>query len=294
MKKELITCDVIQDLLPLYEDECCSEESKKIVENHLKECESCRKKSQLFAKNMPKLNDEEDVAEVKAIKKGAGKIKRIRAIGIAALVLAILVACIAIPVQNYRNGQGLPFESSKELNIAKEFLCALEDRDYEMAYTYFDIKGNYNNLILHQTEEVSPEGFKKITENGFEWYDKVCKEAFIENMLAAEAMDEMVASFAGCNIQKLDDEWQMDFEAKTTSGQDIVVNFIVSENGISSFSHDIDSTIGYDMFGNSVLDEKVEVKSICLDRFYRMPTINETIIGLLYEGTDFKWQKLFE
>ena len=36
-------CEVIKDLLPLYHDEICSENTKTIVEEHLQECESCRK-----------------------------------------------------------------------------------------------------------------------------------------------------------------------------------------------------------------------------------------------------------
>ena len=35
-------CDVIQDLLPLYQDDICSESSKSIVEEHLTECPSCK------------------------------------------------------------------------------------------------------------------------------------------------------------------------------------------------------------------------------------------------------------
>lgn len=35
-------CNVIKDLLPLYIDECCSEESGKLIADHLKNCESCR------------------------------------------------------------------------------------------------------------------------------------------------------------------------------------------------------------------------------------------------------------
>lgn len=35
-------CGVIQDLLPLYIDKCCSEESIEIVESHLAECEECK------------------------------------------------------------------------------------------------------------------------------------------------------------------------------------------------------------------------------------------------------------
>ena len=34
---------MIKDLLPLYVDECCSEESTKLVAEHLDNCESCRK-----------------------------------------------------------------------------------------------------------------------------------------------------------------------------------------------------------------------------------------------------------
>ena len=36
-------CNVINDLLPLYVDECCSEESAKLIADHLAICESCRK-----------------------------------------------------------------------------------------------------------------------------------------------------------------------------------------------------------------------------------------------------------
>ena len=37
-----VPCDVIMDLLPLYYDGVCSEDSKKIVADHLAECEACR------------------------------------------------------------------------------------------------------------------------------------------------------------------------------------------------------------------------------------------------------------
>lgn len=37
-----VNCKIIGDLLPLYIDEVCSEESHVLVEKHLKECEACR------------------------------------------------------------------------------------------------------------------------------------------------------------------------------------------------------------------------------------------------------------
>ncbi len=36
------SCEVIQDLLPLYIDEVCSEESQKVIEEHLQECPKCK------------------------------------------------------------------------------------------------------------------------------------------------------------------------------------------------------------------------------------------------------------
>lgn len=36
-------CELVRDLLPLYQDEVCSPESRVIVEEHLKECQPCRK-----------------------------------------------------------------------------------------------------------------------------------------------------------------------------------------------------------------------------------------------------------
>lgn len=36
-------CDVVQDLLPLYYDDACSAVSRRLVENHLKDCKKCQK-----------------------------------------------------------------------------------------------------------------------------------------------------------------------------------------------------------------------------------------------------------
>ncbi len=38
-----MNCNVIQDLLILYADDCCSQESKSLVEEHLKTCQTCQK-----------------------------------------------------------------------------------------------------------------------------------------------------------------------------------------------------------------------------------------------------------
>ncbi len=44
-------CEIIRDLLPLYADGVCSEESKELVEKHLEECENCREELRLMAQS---------------------------------------------------------------------------------------------------------------------------------------------------------------------------------------------------------------------------------------------------
>ena len=38
-----MNCDIIKDLIPLYIDECCSEESKQQIEEHINNCDKCKK-----------------------------------------------------------------------------------------------------------------------------------------------------------------------------------------------------------------------------------------------------------
>lgn len=40
--KEKISCDVVQDLLPLYQDGACSGASSQMIEEHLRECQACQ------------------------------------------------------------------------------------------------------------------------------------------------------------------------------------------------------------------------------------------------------------
>lgn len=37
-----VSCEIIKDMLPLYYDEVCSDDSKRLVEEHLSECNNCK------------------------------------------------------------------------------------------------------------------------------------------------------------------------------------------------------------------------------------------------------------
>ncbi len=53
-------CNIVKDLIPLYIDSCCSEESMSLVENHLKNCSKCKT---VFDSMSCLLTDETSISE---------------------------------------------------------------------------------------------------------------------------------------------------------------------------------------------------------------------------------------
>lgn len=83
------TCDIIKDLLPLYIDGVCSEDSKRAVEEHLKTCESCREELEGYKGEITAA----DGQEKEVIKRISSRWKRTktRALLTGILVMAVLV-----------------------------------------------------------------------------------------------------------------------------------------------------------------------------------------------------------
>lgn len=101
-----IPCNVNKDLLPLYVDDVCSEESKSMVEEHLAGCEKCQEYYEALKEGIPEEKIEEEkegllseekmreaaVSVIKATKKEITKSQTIKAAGIvAAVILALIV-----------------------------------------------------------------------------------------------------------------------------------------------------------------------------------------------------------
>lgn len=86
-----MNCDIIKDLIPLYIDNACSDESRYEVETHITKCESCRALYQ--AMNAPIEND----SVVRVVKK-THKIRLWRASILQSLLLLISFALITVGV----------------------------------------------------------------------------------------------------------------------------------------------------------------------------------------------------
>ena len=87
-------CGIIDDLLPLYADGACSEESNVAIEAHLASCEACRKKLERMQSDTVVLETSKPTGKV-AVVKYANKVRKHRiklAIGIVAL--SVISACL--------------------------------------------------------------------------------------------------------------------------------------------------------------------------------------------------------
>ncbi|HHY28156.1 MAG TPA: hypothetical protein GX523_15680 [Desulfitobacterium dehalogenans] len=64
-----ISCEIIKDLLPLYHDNVCSNDSKTLVEEHLAYCDSCKAELQTMDDELLMSHGEQNLNEAEAVKK---------------------------------------------------------------------------------------------------------------------------------------------------------------------------------------------------------------------------------
>ena len=53
-----VTCSIVEDLLPLYMDGCCSKDSQQAVVEHMKTCEKCRETYRHLQSDLPTIANE--------------------------------------------------------------------------------------------------------------------------------------------------------------------------------------------------------------------------------------------
>lgn len=164
-----IPCSVIQDLLPLYVDDACSEQSKEIVEAHLQACAAC---SEQLAAMKEELGlptryevEQQDTEVIQSLAKAWHKTKLfawIKGIVVASISFAALIAIymlltewkiIAVPAQN--------FEVSDVYQLSdgsiSYWLKATDGYELNLIKKTYDDQGNayvqgYRPLIKRKTE----------------------------------------------------------------------------------------------------------------------------------------------
>lgn len=132
-----IPCEIIRDLIPMMEDEVCSEKSRNAVLEHITECEDCRRIYEA-AQRHPDfvLNAEEEVAK-RAMDRGFKKVKKRWLISTFAVLLLFPVLYLS---WGQYQGRGVSFTNIHELMIAEAFLDDLEQGDFETAFQHWNLE----------------------------------------------------------------------------------------------------------------------------------------------------------
>lgn len=220
-----VDCKIIEDMLPLYLDEVCSIPTKQMVEEHLKECEKCKKlKESMQGISVPSL-EVEQIEEERVLKKGFKKI-RIRW-GVSVLAAMIILPLLFLGWNQYRHA-GICFTNLNECQIGNAFMRKLQKSDYEGAYKYINIEDTKQDWTDEYFEE---EELVDIKERGLAKFNE-CAEK-LESLGGIESF-----SFVGVSAHLLDDNGNNSYQLVykiNIDGKEEMFFANISNGGVEDF-----------------------------------------------------------
>lgn len=121
-------CGLIQDLLPLYLDKVCSEESKQIIESHLDECSACK---EYFAELsnaqnivIPPENTNTELKKAASFQAVKKKILKKQILICSALLVILAVACFSVIELLKNSNQIIQYEKNISVSMTDGSLIA--------------------------------------------------------------------------------------------------------------------------------------------------------------------------
>ena len=134
--KNKIECKVVEDLLFGYVDKTLNDESKKLVEKHLKECKDCKEKLNEILEDS-KLNEKTQQKEIDYLRKVRTK-SRVKSILIAiGLIVIILILAYLIKFIKISNILGKAEKSLKSQNYYCEKQESAGENSASVSKTYY-------------------------------------------------------------------------------------------------------------------------------------------------------------
>lgn len=232
-----LSCEVIRDLLPLYEDEVCCEESKGLVEEHLSECAACRDLQEKFKIPEKTLLPEEEILlaeEEKRIRRIFRKIKRQWRLSLAAVLLLIPLTCMGIIAYHEYRGEGLCFTNLDEVMMCSRFFKLLEEEKYEEAAAMIDFESGYQSIKEYfegDVEEETSLWYDK--EEAYAWYEKyygytpnMSEEEYVQKQqtVFVQFMEEnhvLIQRARYSDAYRIDTEWTIEYTVtESVAGMD--------------------------------------------------------------------------
>ncbi len=166
-----MNCKIIKDLIPLSEEGLCSEESKAMIEEHIKDCESCR----MLYEKIPLKEKSAPVPDIKeTFKKVNRKMKKLTwkfwICGVA--LLAILGGLGYLTFGQITKMQGLhSFETIVQSFEVRKIVKYIAEGDFE---SYVDTISDGERYDFN----ISIEQLDKINENNVKLLEKIYQEEF--------------------------------------------------------------------------------------------------------------------
>lgn len=174
----MITCNIYQDLILLYVSGECCEDTKGLVQEHLKQCDKCKSYYNQLSNPFPELDSAKETEseldlednkykadaffygkksdmvktrqnaskkeELEVVRKVSHKLKKKWFISLIAGVMAVIVTVgIVFLSVNQVRGDGICFTSMDERYYAKAFLKAVQKKNYEKAFSLIDVEAMY-------------------------------------------------------------------------------------------------------------------------------------------------------
>ncbi len=174
-------CDMIKDLLPLYADDVCSDESRRAVEAHIKDCPDCKAELEKLGKNVV-VSPQKDADVLKRIKKRL-RIEKITVGIISCLSIVCVVLGIVMFLLNTDQSMDVNKYDIKENVYAVErdnavWLC-IKGKAGSFDYMFPTVSDTSGNHMGYDS------GFKKDNKNG---YGFTLKERKIVSLAFTEMM----------------------------------------------------------------------------------------------------------
>ena len=145
MKKE---CEIINDLLPNYVENLVSEETKKFVNEHISNCEQCKKQLEILREDRNKINiksKNEQKIELDYLKKYNKKMILLKIILIT--IMALITILIAFSIYRYI------YNSKVVENVERKISEITDLNNYHIYETQY-YKFNQNNEENYYTTEI--------------------------------------------------------------------------------------------------------------------------------------------
>lgn len=168
-----LSCKVIEDMLPMYYDKVCSEDSAVLVEEHLKACPHC---SRILSDLRADIDIQEvNVDDMKPLKKLQKNYKKMRLGWLIAILCILVLAPFAFLIgahQGEKQEQPVDYTKEEAIAYANEFMTLLVNGDYSKAYSYWDIEEEKKDLLSGNLFEEADltrfeeDGLKKFCEGG--------------------------------------------------------------------------------------------------------------------------------